>query len=110
MADGAERQLAPDPKSAEGRRARLERDHPSVSRLIGFVSVVMVIVGVGLNVLQLIDPISRIPPIAENFGVFESPIYLPLWLNITLGLGAGLASTERALRLRYHWLLDAGGN
>ncbi len=109
-ADGAERQLTPDPRSAEGRRARLERDHPSVSRLIGFVSMVMLIVGVGLNLLQLLDPISRIPPIAENLGVFESPIHLPLWLNITLGLAAGLASTERALRLRYHWLLDAGGN
>ena len=108
--DGAERQLTPDLKSAEGRRARLERDHPSVSRLIGFVSVVMLIVGVGVNLVQLAEQISRIPPIAENIGVFESPIHLPLWLNITLGLGAGLASTERALRLRFHWLLDAGGN
>jgi hypothetical protein len=108
--DGAEHQLTPDPKSPEGRRARLEREHPSASRLIGFVSMIMLIVGVGLNLLQIIEPISRIPPIAENVGIFESPIHLPLWLNITLGLGAALASTERALRLRYHWLLDAGGN
>lgn len=109
-ADGTERQLIPDPKSAEGRRARLDRDHPSASRMIGVVSVVMLVVGVGLNLLQILEPISRIPPIAENLGVFESPIHLPLWLNITLGLAAALASTERALRLRYHWLLDAGGN
>lgn len=109
-ADGAERRLVPDPRSAEGRRARLERDRPSVSRLLGVVSVIMLMVGVGLNLLQIIEPISRIPPIAENLGVFESPIHLPLWLNVTLGLGAALASTERALRLRYHWFLDAGGN
>jgi hypothetical protein len=108
--DGAQRQLTADPKSAEGRRARLERNHPVASRLIGFVSVVMLIVGVGLNLLQILEPISRTPPIAENLGVFESPIHLPLWLNIALGIAAGLASTERALRLRFHWLLDAGGN
>ncbi|TQL91138.1 hypothetical protein [Pseudonocardia kunmingensis] len=108
--DGAERQLTPDPRSGEGRRARFERNHPAMSRLVGFVSVVVLIVGVGLNLLQLIEPISRIPPIAENIGVFESPVHLPIWLNIALGLGAALASTERALRLRYHWLLDAGGN
>lgn len=108
--DGAPRQLTPDPKSGEGRRARLDRDHPTVSRLIGFVSVVALIVGVGLNLLQILEPVSRVPPIAENLGVFESPIHLPLWLNIALGLAAVLASTERALRLRFHWLLDAGGN
>ncbi|MFP5071102.1 hypothetical protein ACLFMI_15745 [Pseudonocardia nantongensis] len=109
-ADGTERQLIPDPKSAEGRRARLEREHPSVSRSIGVVSIVMLIVGVSLNLLQILEPVSRIPPIAGNLGVFVSPIHLPLWLNVALGLGAALASTERALRLRYHWLLDAGGN
>lgn len=36
----------------------------------------------------------------------ESPIYLPLWLNIALAFAAGLDSTGRARRLRHHWLLD----
>jgi hypothetical protein len=108
--DGTERQLTPDPRSAEGRRARFERDHPAASRLVGVVSVIMLVVGVGLNALQVLEPISRIPPIAENLGVFESPLHLPIWLNIALGAAAALGSTERALRLRYHWLLDAGGN
>lgn len=107
--DGIEHQLVPDPRSAEGRRARLQRRHPAMSRTIGAVSVVALVVGLGLNLLQLVEPISRIPPIAENIGVFESPISLPVWLSITLGVAAGLAATERALRLRYHWLLDAGG-
>ena len=107
---GTQHPLTPDPRSAEGRRARLERERPGLSRSIGVVSVVVLLVGVGLNLLQILAPLSRIPPIAENVGVFVSPIVLPLWLNIALGLAAALASTERALRLRYHWLLDAGGN
>lgn len=84
-----------------------------MSRVVGGVAVVLLLVGVGLNVLQIIEPISRIPripPIAESVGVFESPLHLPLWLNLTLGLGAALGSTERALKLRYHWLLDGVAN
>ncbi|MBN9738480.1 hypothetical protein [Pseudonocardia sp. Ae707_Ps1] len=107
---GAEYQLTPDPRSAEGRRARFERESPGLSRVLGFVSVIVVVIGLGLNILQILEPISRIPPIAENIGVFVSPIHLPIWLNITLAVAAALGSTERALRLRYHWLLDAGGN
>ncbi|NWJ74318.1 hypothetical protein HX744_27990 [Pseudonocardia sp. ICBG1122] len=108
--DGAQRQLVPDPRSAEGRRARLERDRPVLSRVIGFVSVVMVVVGLGLNLLQAWEPISRIPPIADRIGVFVSPIALPLWLNVALVLAAALGSVERALRLRHHWLLDGSGS
>jgi hypothetical protein len=109
-AEGQERQLDPDPKSAVGRRARLERNHLAASRVIGLVSVLLLVIGVGLNVLQLIEPISRVPAIAGHLGTFTSPIRLPLWLNLTLALGAALASMERGLRLRYHWLLDGGGH
>ena len=108
-ADGAEQQLVPDPRSAVGRRLRLDREFPALSRLIGVVSVLLLVVGVGLNLLQLLEPISAIPPVVERFGRFESPIHLPLWLNVALGVGAGLASMERALRLRYHPLLDGAG-
>lgn len=108
-ADGAEQQLVPDPRSAVGHRLRLDRDHPLASRLIGGVSVVLLIAGVGLNLLQIVEPISAIPPLAERFGRFESPVHLPLWLNVALGVGAALASMERGLRLRYHPLLDGVG-
>ncbi|MEU9885026.1 hypothetical protein [Sphaerisporangium sp. NPDC051011] len=107
---GAEHQLTPDPKSAEGRRARLDGEHPALSRSIGVFSVLTLLVGVGLNLLQIAEPLSRIPPIAERAGIFESPIHLPLWLNIALGLAAVLASVERSLRLRYNPLLDRAGN
>ncbi|WDZ87279.1 hypothetical protein [Micromonospora cathayae] len=105
---GAEHRLIPDPKSAEGRRARVEREHPTLSRSISVLSVLMLLLGVGLNLLQLAGPISQIPPIAENIGTFESPVRLPIWLNVALAVGAILASTERALRLRYGVLDQAG--
>lgn len=107
--DGVEHQLIPDSKSAEGRRARLDGEHPALSRGIGFFSVSMLLIGVVLLLLQIAEPISQTPPVAERIGTFESPVDLPLWLNITLGLGAALGSAERALRLRYSWL-DSAGN
>lgn len=108
-AGSTEQQLVPDPRSAVGRRLRLDREFPVLSRLIEVVSLLMLVVGVGLNLLQLLEPISAIPPVVERFGRFESPVHLPLWLNVALGIGAGLASMERALRLRYHPLLDGAG-
>lgn len=108
--DGREHQLRPHPRSGAGRRARLHRDHPALSRAIGAVSIVFLLVGVALLGLQLAETISEIPPLAERFGTFVSPVQLPLWLNVALTAAAATASTERALRLRYHWLLDAAGN
>lgn len=107
--DGHERQLSPDPASAEGRRARLAAHHPLTSRLLATFSVIMLAIGVALLILQVAEPISQIPPIADSIGAFTSPVQLPLWLNVTLGIGAVAGSLERALRLRYHWLLDAVG-
>jgi hypothetical protein len=106
---GVEHPLTPDPMSAEGRRARLDREHPALSRSISVLSVMTLLSGVGLNLLQVAAPVSRIPVIADSIGSFESPVHLPPWLNLTLALAALLASTERALRLRYHPLLDLAG-
>jgi hypothetical protein len=57
---------------------------------------------------QIIEQITHIPPIAENFGSFVSPIHLPAWANTSLVVASLVASTERALRLRYNRLLDGG--
>ena len=105
---GEERQLVPDPASAEGRRARLEKERPALGRALGAVSVLILIVALILGLPQIVEQITHIPPVAENIGTFNSPIALPGWLNIGLTVAALLASTERALRLRYHWLLDGG--
>jgi hypothetical protein len=106
---GGERQLSPDSASAEGRRARLEHNHPRLSTAIAAASAVMLLIGVVLLVLQIAAPISQIPPIAESVGSVTSPVDLPVWLNTALGAGAIVASIERSLRLRYHWLLDTAG-
>lgn len=106
--DGQVRQLEPDPASAEGRRARFARQHPGASALVGAASVALLLVGVALGALQAAEPISQVPAIATTLGTFSSPVELPTWLNLTLGLGAAVASVERALGMRYHWLLDGG--
>lgn len=106
--DGTERRLDPDPKSAEGRRIRFALERPVASAILSAMSVLMLVIGIGLNMLQAVEPISRIPLIAGNFGVFESPLHLPVWLNVALGFGAVIGAVERAMHLRYHWLLDGG--
>lgn len=107
--DGSELRLDPDPGSPIGRRLRFDREHPGASRAVAATSIVLLIVGLGLNALQLWEPIARFPPIVERFGLYESPIHLPIWVNITLAVAAGAASVERGLRLRYNPLLDALG-
>lgn len=103
---GIARQLTPHPASAEGRRARLHRNHPGLSRIIGGLSTLLVLVGVCVAVLQLAETISHAPPIADSIGTFDSPIHLSLAASITVGLAAVAGSTERALRLRSTWLDD----
>jgi hypothetical protein len=106
--DGSERPLVPDPASAEGWRARLGRTHPALSRAVSIASVGTLLVALVLGVPQIIQEITQIPPIAESVGTFSSPFQLPAWANISLVLAALAASTERALRLRYNWILDGG--
>lgn len=105
-ADRIEQQLVPDPRSAEGRRARLDREHPALSRWIGLLSVILVAVPLLFVLPQTLEAISRFPPLADRFGAFESPIEAPGWLNIALTISAVVGSTERALRLRYNRWLD----
>ncbi|MBL7261606.1 hypothetical protein JKJ07_45740 [Actinoplanes sp. LDG1-01] len=106
--DGSERQLVPDPRSGEGRRARLDRERPLLSRAIGAFSLLVLLVAAILALPQLVESLSRIPPVADRWGVFTSPLRLPAWFNVGLAVVAAVASTERALRLRYNaWLDDA---
>lgn len=108
-AEGAEHQLIPDPDSAEGRRARLDRAHPALSRCMGFLSSIVLVIGLVLLILQLAEQVTRAPEgVAQYVGTFTSPIDLSAWGNVVVGLATVAASTERALRLRYNWLLDGG--
>lgn len=106
-AEGAEFQLTPDPASAEGRRARFDRAHPALSRCIGFLSAIVLVIGLVLLILQLAEQVTRDPEgVAQYVGTFTSPIDLTAWGNVVLGVATVAASTERALRLRYSRLLD----
>ena len=105
---GVEWQLVPDPASAEGRRARLEQARPVLSRAMGLVSVSVLALALVLGVPQIIEQVTQIPPIAQRVGTFISPFHISGWANTALFMATVVASTERALRLRYNLLLDGG--
>jgi len=106
--DGVERQLVPDARSAEGHRAHFDHGHPGLSRLLGIVTLIVLIIGLAILIPQIVGQVSQIPPIAGNIGKFTPPIQLSVVGNIVVTLVTGAASTERALRLRYNALLDGG--
>lgn len=107
-ADGAEQRLQPDRASAEGHRTHLDHAHPGLSRGISVLSTIVLLVSLAVLVTQLLEKLTRPASIAAHIGAFTSPVDLPAWLNVAVGAAAVLASTERALRLRYNWLLDGG--
>lgn len=102
--DGTQTPLTPDPASAEGRREELHRRRPRLSRAIGVISMLLIVIGLCVELPQLAEALSSIPLIADSVGVFTSPIQLPLAVNLLIGLGAVLGGTERALRMRAGWI------
>ena len=68
----------------------------------------MLVISLALLICQLAEIVTQVEPVAQRFGAFTSPVDLPVWLNIAIGAAAATASMERALRLRYNWLLDGG--
>ena len=105
--DGEVRVLQPDPRSAEGLRARFGARFPRWSRSIGWIAVAVLLVGLVVAVPQAIEMLTGIEWVAERFGTFTSPITLPAWANTTLFIAGIAAALERALTLRSHWLIDA---
>ncbi|MFZ3452813.1 hypothetical protein [Arthrobacter sp. 7Tela_A1] len=106
--DGTVQKLTPDMSSAEGRRAHLDQTRPVLSRFLGVLSVMVLLVSLAIGVPQLLESVTSIPPVAAAIGTFASPFLLPGWANTALVLAGAAASTERALRLRYNRLLDGG--
>lgn len=100
----AARVLTPLPASAEGRRARFDRDHPAASRVIGAIALAAVLVGVAVGGYELAMQLARIPAVVDVIGVIERPMRIPLEIGIAVGAGAVLGGLERALRLRSTWL------
>ncbi|MBD7918996.1 hypothetical protein H9657_12000 [Cellulomonas sp. Sa3CUA2] len=107
--DGSARQLVPDPASAEGWRARLDRKHPALSRSLALASASVLLVALALGVPQIVEQLTAIPPVAQVVGgPWAGPVRLPETVNIALVVATIAASTERALRLRYSRVLDGG--
>ena len=106
--DGSVRQLVPDPASAEGWRARLDRNHPTLSRALALASVSVLVVALVLGTPQVLEQIAQLPPVARAVGPWAGPFRLPDAVNTALVLATIAASTERALRLRYNRILDGG--
>lgn len=102
LPDGTERQLEPAPGTAERWRANLERDHPMLSRRVSIVSWTVLVVALALQVPQLLALGST----TTGWYDLTAEISLPAWLNTPLFVAGVLAGVERALRLRYHWLID----
>lgn len=103
---GNERVLTPHPRSGEGWRAALAQRHPTLSGALGITAVIVLLGSFAVGLPQLAQTVSEIDIIADNLGTFTSPIDLPAWLNTTLLVASIVASIERALTLRHHWLVD----
>lgn len=102
LPDGPERQLEPASGSGERWRADLERDRPGLSRALGLLSWSIIVIALILQVPQLAELGAEL----TGWYEFTSPVNLPAWMNTPLTVAGVLAGTERALRLRYNWLLD----
>lgn len=108
--EGNKQQLSPHPGSTEGLRMRFDQRFPEISKAIGILAIVILLLSIVLGSPQLIALITEIPIVQEYIGTFESPIILPGWLNAFLLIAGVLAAFERALTLRNHWLIDMDTN
>ncbi|HIY24637.1 MAG TPA: hypothetical protein H9837_10105 [Candidatus Brachybacterium merdigallinarum] len=104
---GPARALRPHPRTMEGRRSRFGQRHPALSRLLGVVAVLVLLISLAVTVPQIVEQVTTLEPVAERVGTFTSPISLPAWANTSLLVIGALAAFERALTLRNHWLIDA---
>lgn len=105
--DGDAQVLQPDRRSAEGLRARFGRRFPRWSRVIGWLAILILLVGLVVAGPQLLELVTQLDWVAERFGTFTSPFAFPAWANTLLFVLGIVAALERALTLRSHWLIDA---
>lgn len=102
LVDGGEtRDVPPLPGTAEAWRDRMDTRYPTASRVAGAASWVVLAVALVTLVPQLLDLVGGItgwePPFVPD---------LPAGANAVLSVAGILAALDRALRRRYHPLLD----
>ena len=103
---GTARVLKPDPVSAEGLRARLAQRAPLLSKLIGLLAAVILLVLLPFGLMQLAEILTQTEFAQQYVDPLTSPIRLPDWANGPAFILSILAVAERALTLRNHWLID----
>jgi hypothetical protein len=95
VADGATNLLTPVDGTAEAWRLGLERERPRLSRVIGAISWIVLVLALIYEVPQIVGLIPGVDP----------PFSLPGAANTMLGLLALAAALERALRFKSsRWL------
>lgn len=106
VTDDDEKVLRPHRSSPEGMRARVAKRFPTASRIVGWLAIVILLVGLVTGIPQGLQLITEIPPVAERFGTFESPFQFPACANYSLLIAGMFAAFERALTLKNHWFID----
>ncbi|MET0763060.1 MAG: hypothetical protein ABWZ63_12130 [Thermoleophilaceae bacterium] len=87
--------LAPVDGTPEAWRLRLEREHPGLSRVIGAISWVVLVIALVTGVAELISLTGAEPPLVIGGAV-----------GTLLGFAALAAALERALRFKSNRWLD----
>src|SRR5699024_3396132 len=88
---GEEQVLKPDGASAEGLRAKFAQRRPVLSRVIGILAALMLLILLPIGVLQIIEVVSQTGLAANFMEPFTSPINLPEWTSTPLLLMSILA-------------------
>ncbi|WP_455603511.1 hypothetical protein [Cellulosimicrobium funkei] len=98
---GTVHDVPPLPGTAEAWRDRMDRERPTASRAVGVTAWVVLAVALVTQVPQLLE-------LASQFTGWTPPFVpdLPGPVNTVLTVGGVLAALDRALRRRYHPLLD----
>jgi len=98
--------LQPSKGTPEAWRAQLEQDHPDLSRIVGYVSLAVLLVVFVIELPGMVNLAGSLTPIVGWPG-FQVPTFgLPVWVHVGLILLGGLAGLERSLSMEYNPLLD----
>lgn len=98
--------LLPADGTAEAWRARVGHAHPIASRVVGWISLVVLLAVLGIELPQLVNLAGNLTPLI-GLPSFQVPaLTLSGWANLTLIILAGAAGLERSLSMKYNPLLD----
>jgi len=98
---GATTRMRPAAGTWEAARERWHREHPTASRAVASAATVIVMLSLVVALMELLELVTAIPALSAMLGwSFTSPIDLPPVAVVIIGVVAGAAALERALRMR----------